>query len=46
MSSFIDTFKQQGGLKLLRTYWDNGVLGYALCQLLLTGKSKKSLELL
>ena len=46
MSSFIDTFRQQGGLKLLKSYWDNGVLGYAICQLLLTGKSRKSLELL
>lgn len=46
MGNFVDIFKQQGGLKLLKSYWDNGVLGYAICQLLLTGKSKKSLELL
>ena len=46
MSNFITIFKQQGGKKLLKSYWDNGVLGYAVCQLLLTGKSKKSLELL
>lgn len=46
MSNFINIFKQQGGLKLLKSYWDNGVLGYAICQLFLTGKDKKSLELL
>ena len=46
MGNFINIFKQQGGIKLLKSYWNNGVLGYAICQLLLTGRSKKSLELL
>ena len=46
MNSFLNTFKQQGGLKLLKSYWNNGVLGYAICQLFLTGRSKTSLELL
>lgn len=43
---FIDTFKKQGGVKLIKDYWNAGVLGYAVCQMLLLGRDKKSLELL
>ena len=46
MSQLLEIFKKQGGLKLIRNYWNNGVLGYALVQFLLLGKSKKSLEIL
>lgn len=46
MSGFIEKFKKQGGMKLIKDYWNAGVLNYAVCQMLLTGKSQKSLELL
>lgn len=46
MSSFIEKFKKQGGMKLIKDYWSAGVLGYAVCQILSTGTSQKSLELL
>lgn len=46
MSYFKDIFQKQGGFKLLRSYWRAGVLPYALGQLILTGGSKKSLEIL
>lgn len=46
MSSFVEKFKKQGGMKLIKDYWNAGVLGYAVMQMLLTGKSQKSLELL
>lgn len=46
MSGFIDKFKKQGGMKLVKDYWNAGVFGYAVCQMLLTGRSQKSLELL
>lgn len=46
MSSFIEKLKKQGGMKLIKDYWNAGVLGYAVCQLLLTGISQKSLELI
>lgn len=44
--SFIKNFKKQGGLKLIKDYCKSGVLGYAILQIFLTGKSQKSLELL
>lgn len=46
MSEFTNNFKKQGGFQIIKNYWKSGVLFYALSQLLLTGKSKKSLELL
>lgn len=46
MEGFIERFKKQGGIKLVKDYWNAGVFGYAVCQMLLTGKSLKSLELL
>lgn len=46
MASFLDSFRRQGGMKLLREFWDNRVLGYAFFQLLLLGGSKKALEIL
>lgn len=46
MAGFIDKFKKQGGMKLIKDYWNAGVLGYAFMQMLLTGRSQKSLELL
>ena len=45
MSSFIDKFKKQGGIKLIKDYWNAGVLFYAVCQMFLTGRSQKSLEI-
>lgn len=33
-------------MKLIKDYWKAGVLGYAVMQMLLTGRSQKSLELL
>lgn len=45
-SSFKENFHKQGGFKLLKEYWQAGVLLYALGQLLLTGGAKKSLEIL
>lgn len=46
MAGFIDKFKKQGGMKLIKDYRNAGVLGYAIMQMLLTGRSQKSLELL
>lgn len=46
MSSFFQSLKKQGGIKLLKSYWRTGVLLYALGQLILTGGTKKSLEIL
>ncbi len=43
---FTSMLKKQGGTKIVKEYWRAGVLGYALVQLILTGKSKKSLEIL
>lgn len=43
--SFVEMFKKQGGTKLLSDYLYAGVLGYAVLQILLTGFSKKSLEI-
>lgn len=42
----IKYFKKAGGSKLLIQYWRNGVLGTALAQFMLLGKSKTALELL
>lgn len=39
-------FKKAGGMKLLKQYWQNGVLGAAFAQFLLLGKSKTALEIL
>lgn len=33
-------------MKLIKDYWKAGVLGYVVCQMLLTGRTQKSLELL
>lgn len=46
MATFIDTFKKQGGLKLIRDYLKAGVLGYALVQMIILGRDRKSLEIL
>lgn len=46
MGSFKENFQKQGGMKLIKEWWRAGVLGYAVGQLLLTGKSKKGLEIL
>ena len=46
MPSAKDYFKKAGGLKLLRQYWRNGVLGTAVSQFILLGKSKTALEIL
>lgn len=46
MSSLINTFKKQGGTMLLKQWWWQGNLLYVIRQLLLTGVSKKGLELL
>lgn len=46
MSGFIETFKKQGGLQLVKNYWNSGVLMYAVGQIFITGKSQKSLEFL
>lgn len=46
MSAFKYYFKKQGGIQLVKDYWRAGVLIYAVKQLLLTGRSKKSLEIL
>lgn len=44
--SFLQIFKNQGGVKLVLEYIRAGVLTYAVLQLFLTGFSKKSLEIL
>lgn len=38
--------KKQGGMKLLKQYWNNGSLFTAVSQFLLLGKSRTSLEIL
>lgn len=45
MDGMIETFRKQGGIKLIKDYLRAGVLFYAICQILLTGFSKKSLEI-
>lgn len=42
----LDALKKQGGIKLIKDYRNAGVLGYACCQLLVSGPSRKSLEIL
>lgn len=41
-----ETFKKQGGIKLLKQYWQSGGLFTAVCEFLLLGKSRTSLEIL
>lgn len=41
-----DVFIKQGGVNLLKQYFRNGVLGTAICQFLVLGKSRTALELL
>lgn len=41
-----DYFKKAGGINLLKQYFRNGVLGTAIAQFLLLGKSRTALELL
>lgn len=41
-----ETFKKQGGFKLLKQYYSNGALFTAACEFLLLGKSRTALELL
>ena len=46
MGNFRQIFQSQGGKKLVKEFWNAGNLFYAIGQILLTGKSKKSLEIL
>ena len=46
MSKLMEMFRKQGGMKLIKEYWNAGVLGYACFQLLVSGPSRKSLEIL
>lgn len=41
-----EVFKKQGGIKLLRQYWQGGALFTGICQFLLLGKSRTALEIL
>lgn len=41
-----ETFKKQGGIKLLKQYWQSGVLFTAINQFLVLGSSRTALELL
>lgn len=41
-----DTFKKQGGMKLLKKYWKSGALFTAVSQFILLGRSRTALELL
>lgn len=41
-----DTFKKQGGMKLLKQYWQGGALFTGISQFLLLGKSRTALEIL
>lgn len=45
IKSFFQLFKSQGGLRLINDYAHSGVLLYVIGQVLLTGFSKKSLEI-
>lgn len=45
MSELKKNFEKVGGWQLIKQYWKAGVLFYVLFQILLTGVSKKSLEL-
>ena len=46
MSNVILYFKSAGGVELLKRYWRNGVLGIAVAEFILLGKSKTALEIL
>ena len=46
MSKLVEMFRKQGGMNLIKDYWRAGVLGYACSQILVTGPSRKSLEIL
>lgn len=46
MSKLMEMFRKQGGMNLIKDYWRAGVLWYACSQILVTGPSKKSLEIL
>ena len=46
MSQLKKYFDKAGGTGLIKNYFKNGVLGTALCQFLITGKSKTALEIL
>ena len=46
MGKIVDIFKKQGGMKLIRNYYRNHVLCYAVLQFLINGRSKTSLEFL
>lgn len=41
-----ETFKKQGGIKLLKQYWQGGALFTGIGQFLLLGKSRTALEIL
>ena len=41
-----EVFKKQGGIKLLKQYWQGGALFTGICQFLLLGKSRTALEIL
>lgn len=46
MGKLYNLYQKQGGSQLLKDYWRSGVLFYACSQIVLTGFSKKSLELM
>lgn len=46
MGNFIGTLKKQGGLSLLKDFRKEGVLSYAIMQMLLLGRSNPALHLL
>lgn len=41
-----EIFKKQGGMNLIKQYWKGGALFTALCEFLILGKDRKSLEIL
>lgn len=41
-----ETFKKQGGIKLLKQYWKGGALFTGICEFLFLGKSRTALEIL
>lgn len=42
----IETFKKQGGMKLLKQYWQSGAFFTAVVEFMLLGKSRTALEIL
>lgn len=46
MSKVKEYFKNAGGIELIKMYWRNGVLGTAVSQFILLGRSKTALEIL